>query len=154
MWNNCFSQKNYRNTPLGRCTYLVHNYKEMDEKNGFGDVIDFDAEWMFENILSKPCAHCGEADWHKLGCNRIDNTKPHTMDNVEPCCFDCNNKLNYVERSKRVDQIDPKTGDVLHQWNSTCEAAKILGLHQGHISECAANKKKQYKGYLWKYVME
>lgn len=150
MWDTCFSQKNYRNTPFGRCTYLVANYRQMDVENGFGNVIDFDAQWMVDNILYKPCVHCGETDWHKIGCNRIDNSKGHTKDNIEPCCVDCNNKLNYNERSKQVDQIDKLTGEVLYQWKSACEAARSLGLHQGHISECAANKKKQYKNYYWK----
>lgn len=66
----------------------------MDEDRGFGkDALDFDSEWMIENILLKPCVHCGETDWTKIGCNRIDNTKPHTKDNVEPCCRNCNCKL-------------------------------------------------------------
>ena len=63
----------------------------MDIRNGFGDdKIDFDARWIVENIYTKPCPHCGETDWHNLGCNRLDNSKPHTIDNVEPCCFHCN----------------------------------------------------------------
>ena len=51
------------------------------------------AEWIIKNIFSRPCAHCGETDWRKLGCNRLDNSKPHTMDNCEPCCLKCNNRL-------------------------------------------------------------
>ena len=57
---------------------------------GLDEAIDFDAKWIVDNIYSKTCTHCGESDWHKLGCNRLDNTKPHTKDNVEPCCQHCN----------------------------------------------------------------
>lgn len=88
-WN-----KNYQKTLKGTANRRIQSYKRMDEDRGFGkDALDFDSEWMIENILLKPCVHCGESDWHKIGCNRIDNTKPHTKDNVEPCCRKCNCKL-------------------------------------------------------------
>ena len=87
--------KVYSKTPMGRAQRLLHQYKRMDERNGFGkDACDFNAKWIVENIFSSPCKHCGESDWRKIGCNRLDNNKPHTKDNVEPCCFHCNCKLN------------------------------------------------------------
>ena len=89
--------KTYKNTPMGRAQGQIQQYKFMDRRNGFGDVIDFNAKWIVDNIYTKQCAHCDESDWHKLGCNRIDNTKGHTVDNVEPCCFHCNCVLNGKE---------------------------------------------------------
>ena len=108
-WSKNYIQKNrekineykklWRKTPYGRASQLLDGYRCKDKKYNRGEV-DFDAQWIVDNIFSKPCVHCGETDWHKIGCNRLDNSKPHTMDNVEPCCFDCNNKLNYEERKK------------------------------------------------------
>lgn len=89
--------KTYSKTQMGRAQRQFQQYKFMDRRNGFGDVIDFDAKWIVENIYTQPCAHCGTTDWAKLGCNRLDNSKPHTMDNVEPCCFRCNCVLNGKE---------------------------------------------------------
>lgn len=89
--------KSYNKTQMGRAQKQFQQYKFMDKRNGFGDVIDFDAKWIVDNIYTKKCAHCDETDWHKLGCNRLDNSKPHTKDNVEPCCFHCNCVLNGVE---------------------------------------------------------
>lgn len=86
-----------KTTPSGRADMLLQAYRYNDRKKNRGEG-DLTAKWIVENILSKSCVHCGESDWHKLGCNRLDNSKPHTMDNVEPCCFECNNKLNYEER--------------------------------------------------------
>jgi len=141
-------QKKYRNTPYGRAAYLVYNYKKMDEKNGFGiDACNLTAKWIIENIFSKKCVHCGESDWHKLGCNRIDNSKPHTMDNVEPCCFACNNELNWDERREKVYQYT-FDGNLVKEWDSACECGRN-GFMQSHISECIKGNKKQYKGYLW-----
>ena len=90
-------QKEYSKTQMGRAQRQYQQYKFMDKRNGFDEVIDFNAKWIVDNIYTKPCAHCGESDWHKLGCNRLDNSKPHTIDNVEPCCFHCNCVLNGIE---------------------------------------------------------
>lgn len=86
--------KEYRATKMGRAGMLLQRYKARDREKGRGEC-DFDAKWIVENILSKPCAHCGETDWHKIGCNRLDNSKPHTKDNVEPCCGKCNIQLGW-----------------------------------------------------------
>lgn len=89
--------KNYTKTPMGRASYLVQAYAREDKKynRGKGDI---DAKWIVENIFSKHCAYCGTTDWTKLGCNRLDNSKPHTIDNVEPCCGKCNLKLQDKNR--------------------------------------------------------
>ena len=93
--------KTYFKTQMGRAQRQYQQYKFMDKRNGFGgDKIDFNARWIVEEIYTKPCAHCGETDWHKLGCNRLDNSKPHTMDNVESCCFHCNCVLNGKEAKR------------------------------------------------------
>ena len=89
--------KTYAKTKMGRAQRQYQQYKRMDVRNGFDEAIDFDAKWIVDNIYSKTCTHCGESDWHKLGCNRLDNSKPHTIDNVEPCCFHCNCVLNGKE---------------------------------------------------------
>ena len=89
-------QKEYDKKPMSRANSLLSAYKRADKINNRGEV-DFDARWIVENIFSKPCAHCGETDWHKLGCNRLDNSKPHTKDNVEPCCGKCNIELSHTE---------------------------------------------------------
>ena len=73
----------YDSTPMGRAKYLLRNYRREDKKYNRGEC-NLDVGWIIENIFSKPCTHCGETDWHKLGCNRLDNSKPHTKDNVEP----------------------------------------------------------------------
>ena len=91
-------QIQYRKTPIGRASRLLGNYNATDKAHGRGKG-DLTASWILENILSQPCAHCGKTGWDIIGCNRLDNSKPHTMDNVEPCCFECNKKL-YYSRNK------------------------------------------------------
>jgi hypothetical protein len=118
-------QKEYNKTQMGRASRQIAQYKRMDTRNGFDNTIDFNAKWIVENIYTKPCAHCGETDWHNLGCNRLDNSKPHTMDNVEPCCFKCNCKLNGME-----------SGDRLAQWaKENLSGKQLTEEHKKNISE-------------------
>lgn len=89
----------YRNSINGRAHYLLHAYIRADKKYNRGEG-DLTRQWMVENILSKSCVYCGETDYHKLGCDRKDNSLPHTQDNCLPCCEKCNKKKgkkNYNE---------------------------------------------------------
>lgn len=79
-------------TPIGRASTLVRSYNYADKEHNRGKCT-LTAQWIVENIFTKPCVHCGKTGWDKLGCNRINNALPHTPDNVEPCCFECNVKL-------------------------------------------------------------
>jgi hypothetical protein len=71
---------------LHRELMLISHYKYNDKKRGF--ICDLTEEWTKENITSKPCIYCGETK--DIGCDRIDNSKGHTKDNVIPCCLICN----------------------------------------------------------------
>ena len=84
--------KQYNKTPMGRASYLLGRYNQNDKKYNRGKG-DLTTKWIVENIFTKPCAHCGKKGWQVIGCNRLDNSLPHTMDNVEPCCKECNDRL-------------------------------------------------------------
>ena len=67
---------------------MISSYKHTDKVNGFEEVCDIDIDWMIDNIIMKSCYYCG--DPNRVGCDRIDNSKGHTKNNVVPCCYDCN----------------------------------------------------------------
>lgn len=134
------------NTLMGRACRLVNNYRWMDKKANRGQG-DLTAKWVAENILTKPCAHCGESDWHKIGCNRLNNDLPHTMDNVEPCCEHCNHVLGGRCKGKKVYQYTIN-GELVKVWENGNECAK-LGFT--HIHDCCNGKRKTNKGYKWSY---
>lgn len=83
--------KEYFKTKIGRASYLLKNYKREDRKHNRGEC-DLTPKWIVENVFSKSCHYCGENDWTKLGCDRIDNDKAHTVDNIVPCCAECNSR--------------------------------------------------------------
>ena len=81
--------KEYQKTKHGRAVHLVSLYKWSDKvtnREGF----DLTPEWIEENIFTSSCVYCGDSDWEHLGCDRIDNTKPHTPDNCVCACGICN----------------------------------------------------------------
>ena len=84
-------EKNRNKKPIRRAYKLAYNYYKKDEKYNRGECT-LTAQWIVDNIFTKPCHYCGETDWTKLGCDRIDNSLPHTPDNVVPCCKPCNDK--------------------------------------------------------------
>lgn len=141
--------KEYAKTKMGRASSLVNAYNNADKKAN-RDKGNLTAQWVIENIFSKPCVHCGETDWHKLGCNRLDNSKPHTIDNVEACCGHCNYVLSGRPK-KRVLQIDVDTNEVIHRYESVSEAAKAFEISNATMSRCCNGEYKQYKGYIWKF---
>ena len=132
-----------------RASRLLSGYKREDKKHNRGEG-DLTAEWILENIMSQPCAHCGKTGWDIIGCNRLDNSKPHTMDNVEPCCAECNNKLNGENFSKSVYQYT-LDGILVAIWKSASEAARRLGFNRSAISFCCNGNIKSAYGYIWSY---
>lgn len=98
----------YRLTPKGRALNLLHgSYKKADKKYNRGECT-LTADWIVENILNQPCHYCGRTDWTKMGCDRIDNSLPHTPDNVVPCCYHCNCKkhtTSYDEFMKQIGKV-------------------------------------------------
>lgn len=76
---------------------IYSQYRNSDKKKGLENNID--REWLARIILEGRCEYCG--DTRRLGLDRIDNSKGHTMDNVVVCCYDCNvargNNFSYQE---------------------------------------------------------
>lgn len=102
--NNLDKRIEYTKTPIARANNLLSQYKRIDKGK---NEVDFNAQWIVDNIFSKQCVYCGESDWHKLGCDRKDNSKGHVKDNVVPCCYHCNVKkhsMNYHEYLYKINK--------------------------------------------------
>lgn len=143
-------KREYISTPNGRAAKLIAAYNFEDKKRGRGQG-DLTAQWVVDNIFTKKCAHCEETDWHKIGCNRLDNSKPHTMDNVEPCCLICNCKEYGIVSAKIVYQYT-LDGELVAIWSSLSEIKRQLSLNIGHISQCCLGNRKKAYGYKWSYT--
>lgn len=81
----------YNQSPKGKYTRLYSGYCRFDRKRFGTDEHTITKEQIKELIEGvHKCTFCGETDWRKLGLDRIDNNKPHTIDNVHVCCWHCN----------------------------------------------------------------
>lgn len=68
-----------------KASKMVSAYRIKDKKKGL--ECDLTIEDMLD-IMNHPCVYCG--DTKRIRCDRIDNSKGHTKDNVVPCCVECN----------------------------------------------------------------
>ena len=82
-------QKDYIKTAKGRAKSMLGSYKRVDKETGTG-TCTLTQKWILENIFNSSCVYCGETDWKKLGCDRIDNEKAHTPENCVCACISCN----------------------------------------------------------------
>ena len=163
---------------LKRGKNLVHSYRNHDINTyGFGNKIDFDGQWIVDNIFEKECIYCGEKDWRKLGCDRINNNKPHTKDNVVPCCRRCNtirsNKFTVdemkeigaairkieqrhkeysIRRGKKVASYD-LDGNLIKEYPNSMQTQEDGYAPRVVRRACEKNEEGyKYKGMYWKYV--
>lgn len=71
-----------------------------------------------ENIFTSKCIYCGDDNWEHLGCDRKDNSKPHTSDNIVCACGICNAERsdNYtVEEFIQYRKLHPRSIDIPKQ---------------------------------------
>lgn len=105
-----------RNNPQKvRAHSLAKSYKRNDRQSDLDVSQNIDTKWIIENVFLSKCIYCGDDNWEHLGCDRIDNSKPHTADNVVCSCFICNADRadRYsVEEFKQYRALHPRACDI------------------------------------------
>lgn len=69
-----------------KASKMMSSYRHTDKVKGYNN--DLDMDFMINEIFDNPCSYCGTLE--KVGCDRLDNSKGHTKDNVVPACYECN----------------------------------------------------------------
>ena len=109
-------KEGYYKTKMGRASFINLRYNQEDKKRGFNISNNVSSKWIVDNIFSgQKCVYCGDQDWTHLGCDRKDNNKPHTADNVVCACGLCNIERgnNYtVEEFKQYRPLHPRACDI------------------------------------------
>lgn len=100
---NCKQQKLFRlRKPwVGRTNNLIGRLKVEGHKC-------FISKDIIHNLISSPCAYCGEIMNNFNGLDRVDSSKEYTIDNVVPCCKYCNwakNDLSVKEFKEHINKI-------------------------------------------------
>lgn len=98
------------------------------------------------------------------------NKQNNKISNLEWCSYLDNNQHAYDSgikkptwkgrtgskhcRSKKVEQIDIKTGNVINIFVSAMEASRKLGLCNSSLSACCTGRNKTSGGFKWRYANE
>ena len=152
--------KRYRATKIGRAKSLIYGYRREDRKYNRGECEL--TEQQLINLWNNGCFWCGETDWHKLGAHRIDNSKPHTIDNVVCSCWTCNNMRYSVGRKVKIKKEKKETiynrkpvvqytieGQFIAEYPSASEAERQTKITT--ITKCCRGIQKKAGGYVWKW---
>jgi len=105
----CLADSKRYNDPSIRTAHIVHNrYKD--------GGLDFPT---FYALSQQPCDYCGRlphrsynrgkrkgGEFTYNGLDRVDNNKAHTVDNVVPCCWDCNDMKGSRTRDEFISHIE------------------------------------------------
>lgn len=172
------------------CKAYLSDYRKEYRRSKQGWAV---TQWNTQNRSSKRRAHpkpnytSGEllewalkqpnfdelfSDWEESGhkrdlkpsCDRIDDMKPYTLDNLrivtqkENVLMGARSKKAKARMTKAiqktmgipVEQYD-KEGNLLEVYISAGEAGRATGVDQSHITKCCKGKLKTVGGYVWKY---
>lgn len=81
--------RKYYYSQSGRAIQLIHKYYQSDLEENRGEC-SVTKQWILDNIFNSKCLYCGDSNWKHLGCDRIDDSLPHTEDNCVCACGICN----------------------------------------------------------------
>ncbi len=113
-----------------------------------------------DNHLSKPPEEVIRARAEKIiGISRSEETKSkisqglmglkkskETIDKIKEAVT--------KKQGRPVYQCDIKTREIIQEWCSGAEAARILNIDKANLNACCKGKKKSCGGFIWKYVDE
>jgi hypothetical protein len=120
-------------------------------------------EWA----MSQDVFHVLYDEWVKSGyeskqtpsCDRLDDYKPYTLDNLRITTWDENRSRSHSDmmnginnkRSKSVAQYD-LDGVLIQEFHSQLQAMRVTGVRQGDISACCRGVQKKASGFVWKFL--
>lgn len=142
-------KKQYYNTLIGWTKRIYKHCIAADKKAlRIGDELPnnyIDEEWIM-NEIQKGCTYkhiCGTTDWRLIGVNRKDNSLPHTKENCEPCCWECNHRLNAEDLSTPI--IEIKDDGTTVEYGSIRKCFKSHGKSSGLYDAINGKNDHYYK---------
>lgn len=117
-----------------RATYS--QYMHRASIKGFEFVLSND---QYNTITHQMCYICGNKNFNTIGMDRIDNSKGYIVDNLEPCCSEC----NYFKRDFTLDVVYDKITKI-----AQAHPEKIIIIDYSHnkrIEENGLNVSKEEK---------
>ncbi len=117
--------------------------------------------------LSQPLYHklhkawivSGYNKWAAPSCDRIDDYKPYTLDNLQLMTWKENSNKSYADTkegrlNKRSTSVLQCTSDgvrLIKEHHSIRNAERLTGVHRVKIIDCCEGRKSTAGGYVWSY---
>lgn len=117
----------FQSTTLsGRAIVMLKSYKTTDKKKGRD--FNLTKQWLIDNIIDKPCFYC--EDTYRTGCERLNNSIGHTIENCVPCCGVCNSVRSDIFTILEMKEIGLK----IKELRTKREIRKISGRSKKDIT--------------------
>lgn len=122
---------------------------------------------LIDWCLAQPLYHELHKTWKRSGyetnlapsCDRIDDYKPYTLDNIKLVTWGDNNRKSHADRkqginnkaSKEVVQYSIRRKTKVAAYFSAREAERTTGINNANIIQCCRGKAQTAGGYKWRY---
>ena len=119
-------------------------------------------EWVFSqeqwDELYNNWLQCGCDKYMKPSCDRLDDYKGYSFDNIRLVTWKENNEKHYsdekngnnTKRMSSVVQYDLK-GNFIKEYYSQAQAERETGIPQGNICKVCIQDRLSAGGFIWKY---
>jgi len=92
--------KKYHESVRTTPKYKFSRYKRGAKVRGIKFELSF---YQFISFWKKPCEYCGD-EIKTIGLDRLNNDKGYSMDNVVPCCTDCNRMKMAMDKNRFIEK--------------------------------------------------
>jgi hypothetical protein len=121
---------NFNKIIEGKCfPELFSNHNGSSFKRYENRAKNKNLEWFitkeeFYEIINKECYLCGKKTdkQHKNGVDRVDNNLGYTVENIKPCCGEC----NYMKNDYNIDELFNKFKMIYDNFNKKCDFIEKL----------------------------
>jgi len=161
----CTDKRNsdYLKTKRGVVYSIYVNQKKHSKKRGHA-MPSYTSEELKDWLYSQKKFHelydkwrTSDYDmWLRPSCDRLDDYKPYTLDNLRVVTLKENVTRSYSDRKNGINNKTnkavlqfAKNGDFIKEYHSVSEATRQTKIH--HISSVCLGKRMTAGGFIWKF---
>ena len=147
----------------------IFDSQKLHSKRRGDPVPVYTKQELIDWCLRQPLYHKLHKEWVKSkynrklapSCDRIDDYKPYTLDNLQLTTWGENESRSHSDtknginnkRNKAVVQLT-KNSKFITNYHSISEATRQTGVAHANISSCCRRERKSAGGYIWKFKSE
>jgi len=155
----------YQKTKKGIVTVIYNSQKQSSKRRGHpmpSYTLKELRQWMYSqkefHELYDQWKASGYDRWLKPSCDRLDDYKPYTLDNLRVVTWKDNNRRSHRDMKNGVNNKQSKTvlqftlnGEFVAEYYSMHNAERLTGILEGGISNVCRGVRKTAGGFIWKF---